>query len=110
MTIILEERVELSCEYDADDDTLYAWIGEQPTKAITYETDEGHLVRLDPDTNELVGITIFDFEARWANEPMTIHWQVEVEHPASTWLPFSRKRRALVPHERVLHRVSNATA
>lgn len=110
MTLFLEDRVELSCEYDAADDTLYAWVGEKPTAAITYETDEGHLVRLDPETKELVGITIFDWEARWAREPITIHWQVEIEEPAPTWLPFARKRRAVIPRERVLHRVSNVPA
>jgi hypothetical protein len=74
MGLVLENRITLNSEYDQDDDTLYAWIGEGPVEAITYETEEGHLIRLDPETKEFVGVTIFDYEARWKAEGITLEW------------------------------------
>ena len=110
MTLVLENQIELACEYDADDDTLYAWVGERPSAAITYETDEGHLVRLDPATGEFVGVTVFEFNERWADTPIALHWEVEVERVVP-WLPFfPRKRKERVAGQRVLHRVSNVLA
>lgn len=73
--LVLESQIELNCEYDEDDDTLYAWVGEKPREAITYETEQGHLVRLDPETKEFVGVTIFDFHGRWANDGITLEWE-----------------------------------
>ncbi len=106
MSLVLEDRLNLTCEYDAEDDTLYAWVGEKPTAAITYETDEGHLVRLDPETKAFVGVTIFDFEARWRDDPITLNWAVEIERPIP-WLPwFARKQRERVEKKRVLRHVS----
>ena len=104
MTLVLENRVELTCEYDANDDTLYAWVGDSPRPAITYETDDGHLVRLDPETKEFVGVTIFDWEARWADQPIRLVWEAEVEQ-RSPWIPWiARKRRERVEESRFLHR------
>jgi hypothetical protein len=45
------------CSYDAENDVAYLSV-EGPREAIVWESPEGHLVRLDPDTDELVGITI----------------------------------------------------
>lgn len=104
MTLTLEARVELNCEYDADDDTLYAWVGESPREAVTYETDEGHLVRLDPQTKAFVGVTIFDYHARWAEKPIELEWEFEIEQPVP-WIPWiARKRRESVSEHRVLLR------
>jgi hypothetical protein len=72
VSLLLENSLELTFEYDADEDTLFAWVGSEPRPAITYETDEGHLVRLDPETKEFVGVTIRDYKARWADEPISI--------------------------------------
>jgi uncharacterized protein YuzE len=60
------DGVPLSAEYDKEQDVLYLWTGEKPREAVTYETEDGHLVRLDPETREFVGVTILDFQARWA--------------------------------------------
>ena len=73
MSLVLRSQTELNYEYDQDDDTLYAWVGESPSEAITYETDEGHLVRLNPETREFVGVTIFDYHAKWDAE-ITLEW------------------------------------
>jgi hypothetical protein len=76
MTLVLKTQIKLNYEYDQDDDTLYAWVGESPGEAITYETDEGHLVRLDPETREFVGVTIFDYHAKWDAE-IVLEWDGE---------------------------------
>ena len=77
MTLYLESRIELACEYDAENDVLHAWVGDKPRPAISnesiiYESDDGHLIRLDPETKEFVGVTIFDFQARWAEQPICL--------------------------------------
>lgn len=111
MTLMLEEnRLALNCEYDADEDILYAWVGHAPREAITYETDQGHLVRLDPDTKEFVGVTIFEWEARWQGQPIQLDWEEEHEQPVP-WLPwFSRKRVERVSQRRVLRSAEHLPA
>lgn len=105
VTLYLEHRIEVNCEYDEDEDILYAWVGDEPRAAITYETDEGHLVRLDPETKDLVGVTVLDYRARWEDKPINITWEAEVEQPVP-WIPLlSRKRREHVAERRVLHRI-----
>lgn len=49
--------------YDVENDVAYLSIG-SPREAITSESPEGHLIRLDPGTDELVGITFLHFKAR----------------------------------------------
>lgn len=58
-------REDLRASYDEQADILYLWIGEKPQEAISVTSDEGHLVRLAPETYEVVGFTIFDFCRRW---------------------------------------------
>ena len=60
----------LSSSYDEQADILYLWLGAAPREAFSVTSDEGHLVRLDPTTYEVVGFTIFDFRRRWqADDP-----------------------------------------
>ncbi len=101
-TFVLETQIELSAEYDSEEDILYAWVGGEPREAVTYETNEGHLVRLDPETNELVGVTIFDFQARWADRPITLEWETVVERPVP-WIPRIARKRERVAERRVFH-------
>jgi uncharacterized protein YuzE len=54
----------LVSDYDEEADILYLWT-EGPRPSVTYEDDDGHLVQLDPDTREFVGVMIVDFKARW---------------------------------------------
>jgi hypothetical protein len=102
MTLVLEHRIELNCRYDEDDDILYAWVGEKPVPAVTYETDEGHLVRLDPETKEFVGVTILDYEAKWQDQPIHLGWEVEVEQRIPWVRTFARKRRERIAEQRTL--------
>jgi uncharacterized protein YuzE len=43
--------------YDADSDVLYLSIGD-PRPAVSEEIDDDVLLRLDPETGEIVGLTV----------------------------------------------------
>ena len=58
-------------DYDEVADILYLWVDE-PRKAITYETADGHLVQLDPETRDFVGVAIIDYKAAWEGRSITI--------------------------------------
>jgi len=77
MTFALDGKF-LASDYDDVADVLYLWV-EEPRPAITYETTQGHLVQLDPDTREFVGVTIVDFKARWEGVEITIEVPVVEE-------------------------------
>ena len=53
----------LSINYDEDADILYISLG-RPQPAISVEVNDGNLMRVDPFTDELVGITVLDFKER----------------------------------------------
>ncbi len=53
----------LSINYDEDADVLYISLG-RPQPAISVEVNDGNLMRVDPFTDELVGITVLDFKER----------------------------------------------
>jgi uncharacterized protein YuzE len=44
-------------DYDADNDVLYLHVGE-PEAGEGEETPEGHVVRYEPDTHRVVGLTV----------------------------------------------------
>jgi len=58
----------MKLKYDRSADVLYCSFGE-PRPAISVEEDNGVVLRLDPDTDELIGITIVDFFKRFAEHP-----------------------------------------
>lgn len=49
--------------YDPEGDILYVTFG-QPTAATGYQLSDQLLLRLDPRTQEVTGLTIFNFSAR----------------------------------------------
>lgn len=57
-------------EYDKEADILYVSCGE-PRPGIAFEVNAGDLVRIDPYTDEIVGITILDFKERY-NPPVSV--------------------------------------
>jgi hypothetical protein len=65
-------ETDLNCEHDAVADILYAWVGDKPREAITYEDESGLLIRVDPEDGSFVGVTILDYEAVWKDKPLTI--------------------------------------
>ena len=62
--------------YDESSDILYASFG-KPKKAICFELDEGELIRLDPFTNKVVGITILDFTDKFKEAKYNIKKQAK---------------------------------
>jgi uncharacterized protein YuzE len=67
--------------YDEISDVLYISFGE-PRPGIASEVKEGDLVRTDPETDEIVGITIIDFKERYM-PPSTI----SIEESAQKIIP-----------------------
>ncbi|RJR42490.1 MAG: DUF2283 domain-containing protein [Desulfobacteraceae bacterium] len=56
--------IKLRIKYDKESDILYVSFG-NPRPGISREVREGDLVRFDPYTDEVVGITILDFKAKY---------------------------------------------
>ena len=52
--------------YDARADVLYISFGKR-RPGIARETEDGNLIRFDPYSDEVVGITIMDFKERYMN-------------------------------------------
>lgn len=49
--------------YDEAADVLYISLG-SAKPAVAVETSDGDLMRVDPETDELVGITVLDFKEK----------------------------------------------
>lgn len=49
-------------DYDAENDVLYLHVGE-PRDAEGEETPEGHVVRFEPGTQRIVGLTVLGVQA-----------------------------------------------
>ncbi|MCI0711281.1 MAG: DUF2283 domain-containing protein [Chloroflexi bacterium] len=58
----MEKDKLMNLSYDAEADVLYLSIGE-PRPAISREIGEDILLRLDPTTGAVVGLTIFNLAA-----------------------------------------------
>lgn len=58
----------LDIDYDKTADVLYVSFG-KPKRAICVEVNDGDLVRVDPFTDRVVGVTILDFKRRYMNTP-----------------------------------------
>ena len=54
------KRKKLRYSYDRDADVMYFYF-DRPRKAKTIELDDDFLLRLDPATEEVVGITVISF-------------------------------------------------
>lgn len=70
MTFKLDGKFLVS-DYDEEADALYLWV-EGPCRAVTDETRDGHLVQLDPETREFVGVAIVDYRARWEGQEIRL--------------------------------------
>lgn len=58
---------QLRLSYDKDVDVLYVSFG-APQEAVSEETGDGMLIRKHPETGEIVGVTILEFEERFDPE------------------------------------------
>lgn len=61
----------LLISYDKEADVMYLSFGE-PTKAYGEEIDEGIFARYDPNTHELLSITIINFSQKFGKEPQAV--------------------------------------
>lgn len=77
MTFTLDGMA-LTPDYDEDADVLYLWT-RGPCAAVTYETSHGHLVQLDPETREFVGVAIVDYRARREGKEIAVEVPVVEE-------------------------------
>lgn len=59
----MEKTGIMQLAYDREADVLYLSIGE-PRKAVSRELDNDVLLRIDPDTGEVVGLTILNLSER----------------------------------------------
>lgn len=65
--------------YDKIGDVLYLSMGE-PRPAVSQEVGDDILLRLDPDTDEVVGLTILNLSSRFGelDAPQTLPVEIEV--------------------------------
>ncbi len=61
------KKENLNWEYDKEADVLYISVGE-PRPAEGIDIGEGVIVRIDPKTKEVVGLTIINFARRILEE------------------------------------------
>ncbi|MBN1963236.1 MAG: DUF2283 domain-containing protein [Anaerolineae bacterium] len=66
--------------YDQRSDVLYLSAGE-PRAAISREVSDDILLRIDPETGEIVGMTILNLAARFGNleQPRTLPVHLTLE-------------------------------
>ena len=60
----MDKAKTLGLHYDKEGDVLYIYFG-KPLEAVCVEEEEGLLIRVDPETSEVIGYTIIDFLARF---------------------------------------------
>ncbi len=95
----------LNLLYDKDADVLYVSLG-HPEYTDYVELDDNFVLRLDPETKEIVGFTIIDFGARFAQKepPSSVPLKATFER-------VGRMRKAKVVAERkTTYRVTRAKA
>jgi uncharacterized protein YuzE len=57
--------------YDREADVLYVSLG-APRRAVSREIGDDILLRVDPDTNEVVGLTVLNLSTRDSDEPLPL--------------------------------------
>jgi hypothetical protein len=79
MTVLSGKDLEF--DYDDEEDILYVSIGPRAHgPAITCETEEGHLVRLDPDTHALIGAEIIGYRRNLGDRDIHLEWEPPARH------------------------------
>ena len=67
---ITEEKAGLFWKYDAEADVLYISSG-KPKYAVSLDIGEGTVLRCDPETNDVIGVTILNVSKRALKELRT---------------------------------------
>ncbi len=63
-----QEGLDLRVNYDRSSDVAYFSFGE-PREGISVETNQGIVIRLDPETEKPIGVTVIDFSKRFLDHP-----------------------------------------
>ena len=66
----------MTLKYDEHADVLYISLG-KPSPAVSEEVTEGVLMRRDPKTKRLVGVTILDFRTSFLKSPKPLPFTLE---------------------------------
>ena len=61
----MDKTKTLNCHYHREEDILYVTLGDSDS-ALCIEQGNGFLVRIDPESDEVVGFTVIDFSLRAA--------------------------------------------
>ncbi len=61
----------MQMSYDREADVLYVSLG-APRRDISREIGDDILLRLDPETNEVVGLTVLNLSTRYSDEPLPL--------------------------------------
>jgi len=75
------KNLNFQVRYDDSADVLYISFGD-PRPGIAVEVNDGDLVRVDPYTDEIVGITLLDFKERYMPPP-----SMSIEESAQNIVP-----------------------
>ncbi len=75
----LDDDEPLEAEYDEEADVLYLWRQGGPSEGVGLTTEDGMVVRFDPDTGEAVGFTLLDWAVRWRRQKRI---EIRLEIPA----------------------------
>src|SRR6266436_7578813 len=65
------QAVGLRVDYQPDVDLLFAWLG-HPKPAENIEVESGVYVRIDPQTQQVVGIEVLDCAERYQMDPASV--------------------------------------
>lgn len=63
-----DTKNDMQITFDAKNDVLYCSFG-APREAYSVETEDGVFVRLNPENDTAVGITVVDFCKKFAEQP-----------------------------------------
>jgi len=63
--------INLDIHYDPSADVLYCSLG-PPQEAVGEEVNEGVVVRRNPNTNAVVGVTVVNFSRRFVAQPQNV--------------------------------------
>ena len=69
---------EMKLRFDAKSDVMYLSFGE-PREAISLEHKQGLVIRMDPETSEVVGLTIVDFMRRLSASGETLSVPIGIQ-------------------------------
>lgn len=62
--ITMDKAKTLGLHYDKEGDVFYIYF-DKPLEAVCVEEEEGLLIRVNPETSEVIGYTVIDFLARF---------------------------------------------